>query len=72
MPKKNRAYKKGAPHRDAHLFVIVAEGEREDGYFGWFHERNQRIRVRIVPREPGHSAPAHCLDRVNQFIEEGG
>lgn len=23
MPKKNRAYKEGAPHRDARLFVIL-------------------------------------------------
>ena len=37
MPKKNRSYKKGLPHRDARLFVIVAEGEREDAYFRWFH-----------------------------------
>ncbi len=32
MPKSNqrRPYKRGAPHRDARLFIIVAEGERED------------------------------------------
>lgn len=32
MP-NNRNYKKGAPHRDSRLFIIIAEGEREDAYF---------------------------------------
>lgn len=72
MPRKNRAYKKGEPHRDARLFVIVAEGEREDNYFSWFHQRNQRIQIRIVPREENRSAPAFFLERVKEYIEEGG
>lgn len=72
MPRKNRAYKKGEPHRDARLFVIVAEGEREDQYFGWFNERNQRIQVRLVPREEHRSAPNHFLERVNHFAKETG
>lgn len=72
MPRKNRAYKKGELHRDARLFVIVAEGEREDGYFQWFNERNQRIRVQLVEREENRSAPSHFLTRLNQFIERTG
>ncbi len=36
MRRKNRSYKKGGRHRDARLFVIVAEGEREDAYFRYF------------------------------------
>lgn len=72
MPKKNRAYKKGAPHRDARLFVIVAEGKREDEYFSWFNEKNQRIKVSIIPREQNRSAPTHFLSRVGSFIEAGG
>lgn len=72
MPKPNRSYKKGAPHRDARLFVIVAEGEREDGYFSWFNERNQRIRVSVIPREQDKSAPNHFLQRIEKFIEDGG
>lgn len=71
MPKRNRAYKKGAPHRDARLFVIVAEGEREDAYFSWFHRKNQRIVIQIVPREKNRSAPNHFLSRVEQFEKEG-
>lgn len=45
MPRQqtNRAYKRGEAHRDALLFVIVAEGEREDRYFGWFDQKSQRI-----------------------------
>ncbi len=72
MPRQNRSYKKGAPHRDARLFVIVAEGEREDGYFSWFNERNQRIRVNVIPREQDKSAPNHFLPRIEKFIEDGG
>lgn len=69
MPRKNRAYKKGAPHRDARLFVIVAEGEREDAYFSYFHAQNQRIKIKVVPREAGKSAPKYFLDRVDSFRE---
>lgn len=72
MPKKNRSYKKGEPHRDARLFVIVAEGEREDDYFSWFHEKNQRIKISIVPREQDKSAPNHFLARIEKFIYDGG
>jgi len=38
MRRKNRSYKKGGRHRDARLFVIVAEGERKDAYFRYFFE----------------------------------
>lgn len=72
MPKqnKNRAYKRGEPHKDAQLFIIVAEGEREDAYFNWFNERNQRIRVHIVPREGKASAPKHFLSRLEKYLAE--
>lgn len=72
MGRTNRSYKKGAPHRDARLFVIVAEGEREDAYFSWFNEKNQRIKVSIIPREQDKSAPNFFLQRVEKFIEDGG
>jgi RloB-like protein len=71
MPPTNRNYKKGAPHRDSRLFVIVAEGEREDEYFSFFHEKNQRVRIQIVPREGNASAPKHFLERLSKFQEEG-
>lgn len=71
MPKQNRGYKKGNPHRDARLFVIVAEGEREDKYFAWFNEKNQRIKVKIIPREQNKSAPNHFLERIDKFITNG-
>ncbi|MBL7828019.1 MAG: RloB domain-containing protein [Saprospiraceae bacterium] len=70
MPKRNnnRAYKRAEGHRDARLFIIVAEGEREDLYFGWFDRRNQRIRVQLVPREGQASAPKHFIARINQYF----
>ena len=72
MRRKNRNYKKGGRHRDARLFVIVAEGEREDAYFRYFNELNQRILIQIVPRVANQSAPKLFLERVNQFIQEDG
>lgn len=72
MPKqhKNRAYKRGEPHRDARLFIIVAEGEREDAYFSWFDRKSQRIKVQMVPRENQASAPKHFLKRLEQYLDE--
>lgn len=70
-PCKNRAYKKGAAHKDARLFVIVAEGEREDAYFKFFNAQNQRIKIRIVPREQNRSAPNFFSERISKFIDSG-
>ncbi len=67
----SRAYKKGKPSRDARLFIIVAEGEREDEYFTYFNEINSRIRISIVPREAGKSAPNFFLERVDNFKKSG-
>jgi len=72
MPRKNRNYKKGGRHRDARLFVIVAEGKREDAYFRYFNELNQRILVQIVPRVENKSAPKLFLERIEKFIQEDG
>jgi len=72
MPKRNRGYKKGRAHRDARLFVIVAEGVREDEYFAWFNEQNQRIRVKLIDRVENRSAPSHFLERIELFIKETG
>ncbi|HLP95100.1 MAG TPA: RloB family protein [Saprospiraceae bacterium] len=74
MPKRNinRAYKRGEAHRDARLFIIVTEGEREDKYFGWFDRKNQRIRVQLVPRQEQASAPKHFLNRLHQFLDTEG
>lgn len=71
-PRLNRAYKKGEAHRDARLFVIVAEGEREDAYFKCFNARNQRVFIKIVPREQNRSAPKFFLERVEKTIVSGG
>lgn len=67
----NRNYKKGAPHRDSRLFIIVAEGEREDEYFSYFNGKNQRIQIKIVPREEHASAPNHFLSRLLKFQQNG-
>lgn len=74
MPKQNfnRPYKRGEPHRDARLFIIVTEGEREDCYFGWFDQKSQRIRVQLVPREGKASAPKHFLTRLQKFLDNNG
>ena len=66
----NRNYKKGAPHRDSRLFIIVAEGEREDAYFSYFHNKNQKIRISLAPREQNASAPNHFLNRLEKFKQE--
>lgn len=71
-PRLNRAYKKGESHRDARLFVIVAEGEREDAYFKCFNALNQRVNIQIIPREQNRSAPKFFLERVEKAIELGG
>lgn len=74
MPKRksNRPYKRGEAHRDARLFIIVTEGEREDRYFGWFDQKSQRIRVQLVPREGNASAPKHFLTRLQKFLDDNG
>lgn len=74
MPKRNtnRAYKRGEAHRDARLFIIVTEGEREDRYFGWFDRKSQRIQVQLVPRQGQASAPKHFLNRLSQYLDENG
>lgn len=70
MPKKNRSYKKGTPFRDARLFVIIAEGEREDTYFRWFNARNSRINIHIIERDENASAPKLFIGRLNKAQEE--
>ena len=71
MPRNNRSYKKGKPHRDARLFVIVAEGEREDAYFRFFNEKNQRVQIKIAGREENKSAPNFFLERVEKMVANG-
>ena len=68
----NRNYKKGKPHRDFRKFIVVAEGEREDEYFGFFKGINQRISVEIVEREEGASAVKHLLDRLTTYNYKNG
>ncbi|MEM7656126.1 MAG: RloB family protein [Bacteroidota bacterium] len=72
MPRKNRAYKKGEPFRDASLYVIVAEGKREDEYFRFFQGKTSRLRIKIVPREEGSSSPKQFLGRLQDFQQELG
>lgn len=71
MPRLNREYKKGKPHRDSRLFVIVAEGEREDKYFAHFNLSNSRIRVLTIQREQNASAPKHFAGRLKKAEETG-
>lgn len=73
MPRNlNRPYKKGTPHRDYRKFVIVAEGEREDEYFAFFNEKNQRIVIEIVERDKGKSAPKYFVERLETYDQKFG
>ena len=73
MPRKqNRAYKKGRYHRDHRKFIIVAEGEREDGYFSYFNEINARIVISLAKRDGGKSACKHFLERVYKYDDVYG
>ncbi len=73
MPKtENRAYKKrGDTFRDARRFFIIAEGEREDGYFSWFQDKNpKRLIVEIIERQGFGSAPQNMFKRLDHFLPE--
>ena len=71
MPKQNRAYKKGNPFKDARLFVIVAEGHREENYFQWFNAKNSRIQILLIDRTENESAPKLFIDRIQKAESEG-
>ncbi|QHS59778.1 RloB family protein [Chitinophaga agri] len=72
MPRKNREYKKGAPHRDCRKFIIVAEGEREDEYFRYFNNLNRRVKVEIVERDGGKSAAKYLQERIATYHTKFG
>ena len=73
MPRRNRGYKRGEPHRDARLFVIVCEGaKREKQYFEFFQQFSQRIKIRVLPPENNASAPNHFLTRAADYDETFG
>lgn len=70
--RQNREYKKGKPYRDHRKFVVIAEGEREDEYFQYFHAMNKRVIIAIVPRDKGRSACKYFLERERKYNEESG
>ncbi|NQU23078.1 MAG: RloB domain-containing protein [Candidatus Nealsonbacteria bacterium] len=56
-------------YRDDRLFVIATEDTHApDQYFRVF--RNPRIKVQILPTKAGLSAPAHVLQRLEEFFRE--
>ena len=70
MPKRNRAYKRGEPHRDARLFVIICEGaKREVAYFGFFQQFSRRIKFEPLPPKKNASAPKHFLTRAQEYVD---
>lgn len=71
MPKLNRSYTKKTPFRDARLFVIIAEGVREESYFGWFNAKNSRIQVLVIEQDGSGSAPNLLVRRLQMAQEEG-
>ena len=73
MPRQNRGYKRGAPHRDARLFVIVCEGaKREKEYFEFFQQYSQRIKIEVLPPINNRSAPNHFLSRATDYQDAFG
>lgn len=71
MPRKNRAYKRGEPYRDASLFVIACEGAvREKEYFSHLGELTSRIRVKVLDNKDGNSAPRWVLDAAARYVDE--
>lgn len=76
MSRKNRGYKRGEPHRDARLFVIVCEGnKREKEYFTKLAEGHRRVKVRVLPpadNDSGKSAPKYVVERAVNYEEEYG
>ena len=71
MGRKNRAYKKGDPFRDATLFVIVCEGaKREGAYFEALADNSKRIKVRIIPPENDKSSPEWLLNNASKAVDK--
>lgn len=77
--KSNRSYKKGAPFRDARLFVIACEGAaREKAYFEQLRPMTRRLRFQVISPQNkgndnvGNSSPKWILDRVVKFVEKEG
>lgn len=77
MPrKKTRAYKYGAPFRDARLFVIATEGaKREKEYFEAITYGNQKVKIKLLApkdEEEGKSAPKWVLERASKYVDTFG
>jgi len=71
MPRKNRGYKRGEPHRDATLFVIACEGAvREREYFEHLARYSSHIRVKVLENKDNNSAPKWLLDSAARFAGE--
>lgn len=77
--RRNRAYKRDEPFRDARLFVIACEGEkREKEYFQALVKNSKRVKVEILAPDPtdakdrGKSAPKWVHDRVVNYVEDHG
>lgn len=69
MVRQNRAYKKGAPFRDASLKVIVGEGMAEIQYFAKL--LSQRVRFFPLPyNDDGRSSPEHIISKARHFVDE--
>ena len=71
MPRKNRGYKRGEPHRDAILFVIACEGAvREREYFEYLGTHSSQIKITVLENKDGNSAPKWVLDSAARHVAE--
>lgn len=69
MARKNRRYKKGAPFRDASLFVIVCEGaKREKQYFELLVGSSKKIKVEIITPTENKSSPEWLLNNAAEYV----
>ncbi len=66
--RRNRGYKKGAPYRDARLFLIVTEGEiSEKIYFEGLG--SSRVKIKVIPSTGGRSAPNHIIENAHISVK---
>lgn len=69
MRKKRPLDRKSKPVRDASLIVIASEDQfAVRQYFDFFE--STRIQFRVLETLDGKSAPAHVLDRIDEYIAE--
>ena len=64
-------YNKVQAWRDAKLFIVICEGERQEyQYFNYFDGLSRRLKVIPVPNESGKGAPQHLQLNAEKAVQE--